>query len=110
MRDHHEYNKISIGSSDVAALILVGFSSKEKGLKSSILKFGEDNSYRAYIVDGECEIPTHYILEAEFNSWMKIYDDEGLTYDTNADIIRVYRAGGMGVIIQLINGDKNNGE
>ena len=101
MKDHHDYEKKSIGGSDVAALTLVGCG--KDGLKASILHFGGDGEYRAYIVDEECEIPSYYELQEEFTSWMKVYDDEGLTYRADAEIIRIYRAREMGCIIQLVN-------
>ena len=101
MKDHHDYEKKSIGGSDVAALTLVGCG--KDGLKASILHFGGDGEYRAYIVDEECEIPSYYELQEEFTSWMKVYDDEGQTYRADAEIIRIYRAREMGCIIQLVN-------
>ena len=100
-KSYKEYDKWYIGSSDIASLILAG--SSPNGLKLHDLHFGIDDSYQAYIVNGECEIGNHYELEAEFNTWLKIYDDDGLFKRFNADIIRVYRAGMHGCIIQLLN-------
>lgn len=112
-KSYKEYDKWYIGSSDIASLILVGHKNDE-GLKLHDLHFGIDDSYSAYIVDDNAIIGDHYKLEAEFNTWLKIYDDDGLVnsfkYDGdelvkrfNADIIRVYRAGMQGCIIQLID-------
>lgn len=88
------------------------------------MHFGEDSSYQAYkdfekeyigssdlpvergksyIVNGDCEIGEHYRFEAEFYTWLNIYDDDELVKEFKADIIRVYRAGNHGCIIQLLN-------
>ena len=100
-KSYKDFEKEYIGSSDIASLILAG--SSPNGLKLHDLHFGIDASYQAYIVNGECEIGEHYELEAEFNIWLKIYDDDRLVKRFNADIIRVYRAGMQGCIIQLLN-------
>lgn len=106
MTNYKDFNKEYIGDSDNAALILVGCC--EKGLKAKVLSFGEDNSYSAYIVDGvDVEIGNHYKEIAEFNNWLKIYDDEGLSKKIEAEYIKVYRAGEMGCIIQKYNQDKS---
>ena len=101
MKSHEEYPQVGIGSSDIAALIMVGCG--KTGLKADILKFGEDGRYLAYIVDENATIGSHYELVAEYTHWIKIYDDDGLMYDNCAELIRVWRAGVYGCIIQLIN-------
>lgn len=101
MKNYKEFEQQFIGDSDIATLILVGCRGEE-GLKTEQLHFGEDGSYRAYIVDADTEIGSHYKKIAAFNYWLKIYDDDGLTYDVNADEINIYRAGEYGCIIQVI--------
>jgi len=106
MKNYKEFESKSlerkyIGSSDIASLILVGCG--ENGLELKELHFGEDGSYQAYIIDNkDVEIPSHYSLVAEFETWLKIYDDEELTQRFNADKIEIYRAGEMGCIIRLL--------
>lgn len=100
MKNYKEYEKRFIGSSDIAALILVGCD--ENGLKTSTLDFGEDGSYMAYVVDEDAEIGAHYKKVADFKHWLKIYDDDELTYQVNAQEINIYRAGDFGCIIQTI--------
>ena len=46
--------------------------------------------------------PDHYELICEFNTWMRIYDDDHFVRKFSADAIRVYRSGDRGCIIQLI--------
>ena len=96
--DYHEYEKVRLGGSDIAALIMVGCG--EEDLTTKPLNFGIDGSYNAYLVDEEAEIGDHYSLRGEFEAWLKIYDDDGLVFKVYADKIKVFRAGEMGCIIQ----------
>lgn len=41
-------------------------------------------------------------LICEFNTWMRIYDDDHFVRKFSADAIRVYRSGDRGCIIQWI--------
>lgn len=103
MKTYKDFDKQYIGSSDIASLILAGYVDG-KGLDLKKLPFGQDESYDAYIVEGaDVEIGSHYRKIAEFNSWMKIYDDERLVRTFHADKVVVYRAMEMGCIIQLVN-------
>lgn len=102
MKKYKDYPKEYIGTSDIAALILVGC--EECGLKLRELHFGIDESYQAYIVDAdEVEIGDYYQKVDSFNSWLKIYDDDGLVREFRAEEITVYRAAEMGCIIHLKN-------
>lgn len=56
LRDHHEYNKIPLGESDVAAIVL-----RSKCI-SYVLSFGCDGGYSAYLVDEECEVPDRCVV------------------------------------------------
>ena len=100
MESYKEYPKQYIGLSDIASLILVGCG--EDGLVLHELHFGQDDSYHAYIVDGDAEIGQHYHLEASFQSWLKVYDDAELVKEFDGSEINVYRSGMMGCIIQVI--------
>lgn len=100
-KTYKDFYKDIIGSSDIASLILVGCEPDGK-LKTQILNFGQDDTYSAYLIDeSDVEIGSHYHEAARFYHWMKIYDDDGLVENFNADEIVVYRAGEMGCIIQL---------
>ena len=95
-KDHHEYPYISLGSSDIASLVL----RDSRGVRE--LRFGEDGTYSAYLVDAECDIPDYYTLEAECRVWLSVYDDNTKTFEIQnpGKMIRVYRAGEFGCIIQ----------
>ncbi len=98
MKNYKEFDKTMIGSSDSARLRFV--TNKE----SFFVKFQEDNSYSAYVVDGETEIPAHYKLvkSCDYKGWLKIYDDNQMSYTNVFNKLNVYRAGQMGIIIQVI--------
>ncbi len=102
MKNYKDFEKQYIGSSDIATLILVSCKGEE-GLKTEQLHFGEDGSYNAYIVDADTEIGSNYRKVTTFNHWLKIYDDEELTYKVDAKEINIYRAGDFGCIIQILN-------
>lgn len=101
MKTYKEYPKKYLGSSDYAALTMVGCK-ENTGLTSEILHFGEDGIYDAYFVDENAEIGNHYELIATFNYWLKIYDDYNLTTSLSGSTINIYRAGNYGCIIQVI--------
>ena len=44
----------------------------------------------------------YYEKVDDFKHWLKIYDDDELTYRVNAQEINIYRAGDFGCIIQTI--------
>ena len=96
MKSYKDFEKIDIGSSDIANLILVGCG--DDGIKCIPLHFGGDDDYRAYFCPEKVEIGAHYEKVAEFKHWMKIYDDEELTFSKRGDF-NVYRAGEYGCII-----------
>ncbi len=101
MKTYKDFEKQYIGSSDIASLIMAGYIDG-KGFVTMPLHFGQDGSYSAYIVEGETEIGSHYKKEVEFDTWLKIYDDEELVKTFDAKKIIIYRAAEMGCIIQVM--------
>ena len=99
--DYHNYGKKSLGYSDIAELVLVGYMA-DRGASAKLLHYGSDGCYSAYLVDGNADIGSAYKLVASYESWLKVYDDDGLTATFKADEIKVYRCGMFGTIIQLI--------
>lgn len=104
--DYHMYDKEYIGSSDGAALTVTG-GDKEIGLVSKILKFIEDGSYCAYIVDENAVIGDHYEKVMTFNYFIRIYDDDSLVAKFDGDVINIYRARDFGCIIQILNKEQS---
>lgn len=101
MRDHHSYSKVSLGGSDIASLIL------RAPEKLAELFMGEDGEYSAYVVDGECLIPSWYTQAFECESWLRVYDDENMVEKFRGDVIRVFRCGAFGIIIQIFGRNKD---
>ena len=87
MKTYKEYDKVYIGESDIASLILAGYK-EGVGLSLSELHFGIDGGYQAYITDDQAEIGSHYELVQTFQVWLKIYDDSGLTAELNGEEIQ----------------------
>lgn len=96
MKNYKDYEKVNIGCSDMAALILCS------PAKLQYLNMGMDGCYQAYLLDEEAEIPSHYEQEFSCSHWLKIYDDEELVLHLKGKEINIYTAGSMGVIIQVI--------
>ena len=101
-KSYKEYPLVSIGSSDRAALTLVGM--EVGGMGAHLLKFGGDGDYRAYLVDEKAEIGWHYSLADVYEHWLNIYDDSGLTFKVHSPGSKfyIYRAGDYGCIIQTV--------
>ena len=103
--NHYRYSpRVIIGESEIAALIAVGCG--EKDLKTAAINYGGDSRYMAYICDERTGIPGYYRLVFTCDSWLKIYDDTGLAFDS-ADYageynhFTIYRSGDYGTIIQM---------
>lgn len=99
-RDYHDYEKILLGCSDIAALTLTGIKD-EIGLTSQILHFNIDACYKAYLVDENAEIGGHYHKVAEFEAWVKVYDDDELVRTLRGRKIEFFRAGDAGCIVKV---------
>ena len=101
MKSYKDFEKIYIGCSDIGSLIARG-----SHMVGEIF-FASDGRYEAYECFGEVEIPQHYNLVYAGRTWLKLYDDEGLTYSRwkpNCYIkFDIYRAGDFGCIIYWHN-------
>ena len=101
MKNYKDFEKVSIGYSDIATLILVGC--RDDGLAVDMLLFGSDGIYDAYFVnEDDVKIGEHYKKVASFKTWMKVYDDCTRTFYVHAKEINVYTAGSFGCIIHTI--------
>ena len=102
MKSYKEYEKVYIGSSDIATLTIVALRDNGEQLAQT-LDFGIDSNYFAYLVDSNAYIGDHYKLTQRCRFWMKVFDDQELTLDLHAPKINIYRAGDCGCIIQLLS-------
>lgn len=97
--EKYKKHKILLGESDVACLTMTGM--KYDGVSASVLKFGADGEYTAWVVDDLAVIPERYKLVDVYSHWLKIYDDTELVAEIVAKGIRVYRAGATGCLIYV---------
>lgn len=95
MKTYKDCPKEYIGSSDIASLTLRG--PRNVGM----LDFLADGSYMAYVIGNDVARGAAYELVFETNTWMNVYDDDGLVREFKAKEIKVYRCGTFGCIIQL---------
>lgn len=100
MKSYKEYGGIPLGTSDSARIMLAGVKD------ARFINFGEDGFYHAYLVDENATIGEHYKLQFEMDgsAGASVYDDvERMATIPRCDVIKVYRAGNFGCIIQCIN-------
>ena len=99
MKNYKDFEKEYIGDSDIAALTIT-FNTRF-GVDSKILEFGGDSAYHAYVCVGDVIIGSHYVKAASGKTWLKIYDDNGLSYNERRDgmLFDIYRAGEYGCVI-----------
>lgn len=102
MKDHHEYPKKPLGGSDIASLML-----RAPG-ELYELHMGEDGEYSAYVVDGEALIPEWYTQAFECEGWLWVFDDDRRTARFTGKLIRVFRSGDFGIIVQILNEEDAN--
>lgn len=98
-KDFYKYCTLGAGMSDIAALIYRTSDPKEIGE----IAFGDDGSYKAHLIAGDTEVPSHYnlVLDTE-SSWLWLYDDDGKVLDLeNPAGFQIYRAGEMGLLIRF---------
>lgn len=88
MKNYKEYEKVCIGGSDIAEIIV------RQPLEVKTLGTGEDGTYYAYIIDTEedVEIGGHYTKVYESNHWLWIYDDKKRVLQLNGNY-DVYNSG-----------------
>ena len=100
MANYKDCRVISIGASDLASLTVI----KPDG--PEFLHFGEDGSYHAYLLSDGDTLGGHYrpvmTVRSEYGTtWIRICDDDGLTFRARAREITIYRAGSFGCAIRL---------
>lgn len=94
----------SLGTSDRATLTLIECWDKVKVYDMNMFSSGE---YSALVIDETVDVPAHYELEHEFEKKVRIYDDNGFAKEFTANKIRFYRDDIFGIIIQLVNPQKD---
>ena len=59
---------------------------------------------KSYFIDEEIEIPAHFTKQAEFEDWVRIYDDDERKVTIEAKHIEIYRSGEFGCLIYAPGG------
>lgn len=91
----------SLGWSDIATIIAVGYNPDVPGYISAIpIGTGYDGSYSAYIAYDDTEIGEQFEKVAEFKSWARIYDDEMCKLSVHGKTICVYKSPEGDFIVQ----------
>lgn len=103
-KTYKDFQMIHIGDSDIASLTI------RSCMDVSVLNFGEDNAYSAYLVTEDVEIGSHYEERIHGDHWLWIYDDSGKTADIVCDSFKIYRAGELGCIIAVKGFDEERSE
>ena len=97
MKNYKDFEKVYIGSSDIASLAF------RSVCKLEDVRFGGDGCYSAYEVFGDdVEIGAHYRKVFSGDTWLWIFDDTGRAYNSgyhDGMVVDVYQAGGYGCII-----------
>ena len=101
MKSYKEYKTQNIGLSvTLESLLLLGC---QNGIVvPQLLPFNTNDRFSAYVVDEEAEIDSSFHVAADFDEWLRIYDNDALANYYEADRIIVYRDSENECIIQLI--------
>lgn len=97
MKSYKDFKKVNLGSSKISSLTV------RSPLDAAILRFVEPGQYSAYLVEGPADIGAHYSKVFSCNDWIRIYDDEALSFAIKGKEISVYRASERGCIIQVFH-------
>lgn len=102
-KNYKDYPLRSFGGSDVASLVIVCFDNDEYEMTCSFLDLESDGNYRGRVVYNDVEIPSHYTKQKVINaSWLKLYDDSELVFDSNKEAIyEIYTAGEHTILINI---------
>lgn len=105
--DNYRELVVPLGSSQYVNSVVARFFESEQPNEPRVqeIVFDYDDDYEAYIITDAIEVPEDYELVAAGKTFVKIYDDEGLTVEINCPHIEIYRAGEEGCLIRLIGGE-----
>jgi hypothetical protein len=97
---YKDFEKVFVGVSDVASLVFRFCDHVE------VVNFGGDSAYYAYLIPEGCRLTNRYEEVASGIWWLSVYDDTHRTLNIHCGPkpIRVYRAGGYGLAIEVPNG------
>ena len=86
--------KVNLGTSACRQLVL------RTPEQVVLLEFAADGPYEAQLVGEQMELPEEQLVLSG-SRWLRIYDDNELTFLAQADQIRVYAEGDSSCLVQL---------
>ena len=86
--------KVNLGTSACQQLVL------RTPEQVVLLEFAADGPYEAQLVGEQMELPEEQLVLSG-SRWLRIYDDNELTFLAQADQIRVYAEGDSSCLVQL---------
>lgn len=92
---------IRLGCTDIGAILFAGIDDDNK-LCSTYIRVGGDGEFTGLLTTSKAEIPPTYDHMFTSYCWLKIYDDNSLTFSQYATTIEVYQNVDLSIII-LVN-------
>lgn len=92
---------IRLGCTDIGAILFAGIG-EDNNLCSTYISVGGDGEFAGLLTTSKAEIPPTYDYMFTSYYWLKIYDDNSLTFSKYATTIEVYQNANLNIII-LIN-------
>lgn len=92
---------IRLGYTDIGAILFAGLDD-DNNLCSMYISVGSDGEFTGLLTTNKAEIPPNYDYILTSWYWLKIYDDNSLTFSKYATTIEVYQNVDLSIII-LVN-------
>lgn len=92
---------IRLGYTDIGAILFAGIDD-DNNLCSTYISVGGDDEFTGLLTTSKAEIPPTYDYMFTSYHWLKIYDDNSLTFSKYATTIEVYQNVDLSIII-LVN-------
>lgn len=92
---------IRLGCTDIGAILFTGLD-ENNHLRAAYVSVGGDGEFTGLLTTNKAEIPPS--CDRIFTSWhwLKVYDDDSLTFNKYATTIEVYQHASLNIII-LVN-------
>lgn len=92
---------VRLGCTDIGAILFAGIDDNNN-LCSTYISVGGDGEFTGLLTTNKAEIPPTYDHMFTSYYWLKIYDDNSLTFSKYATTIEVYQNVDLSIII-LVN-------
>lgn len=92
---------IRLGCTDIGAILFAGLD-ENNHLQAAYVSVGGDGEFTGLLTTNKAEIPPSYDRIFTSRYWLKVYNDNSLTFSKYATTIEVYQHTSLNIII-LIN-------